>query len=79
MRRNVIWYSRYIWCNSWNSPSLVGNERSGITDEIIQVADDCVEIPVYQKPYSYNVAAAAAIAIYEVVCKQTKREKEEKN
>ena len=46
--------------------SPVGNERSGVKDELLQLSDDFVEIPVYQKPYSYNVATAAAMAMYEV-------------
>lgn len=48
---------------------VFGNERTGLTDEELQWIDDAVEIPVYGLPYSYNVATAAAIALYEY-CRQ---------
>lgn len=37
-----------------------------MSDELISLAHDSIEIPVYQRPFSYNVAAAAAMAMYEV-------------
>jgi len=48
---------------------VVGNERSGLTDDILARLDDVVEIPVWGLPYSHNVATAAAMALYEY-CRQ---------
>ncbi|NIL95804.1 MAG: TrmH family RNA methyltransferase [Planctomycetales bacterium] len=48
---------------------VVGNERSGLGAEILQLLDDVVEIPVYGLPFSHNVATATAIALYEY-CRQ---------
>lgn len=48
---------------------VVGNERAGLDDEILSLLDDVVEIPVYGRPYSYNVATATAMALYEY-CRQ---------
>ena len=48
---------------------VVGNERIGLTDEVLAKLDDVVEIPVWGLPYSYNVATAATMALYEY-CKQ---------
>lgn len=48
---------------------VVGNERQGLTPEVLQLLDDVVEIPVYGLPYSYNVATATAMALYEY-CRQ---------
>ncbi len=48
---------------------VVGNERAGLTDDILARLDDVVEIPVWGLPYSYNVATATAIALYEY-CRQ---------
>lgn len=48
---------------------VVGNERTGLTPEELNVLDAVVEIPVYGLPYSHNVATAAAIAMYEY-CRQ---------
>jgi tRNA G18 (ribose-2'-O)-methylase SpoU len=44
---------------------VVGNERTGLTPDLLRLLDDVVEIPVWGLPYSYNVATATAMAIYE--------------
>jgi tRNA G18 (ribose-2'-O)-methylase SpoU len=51
------------------SALVIGNERLGLTDEELQLVNDVVEIPVWGLPYAYNVANAAAMAMYEY-CKQ---------
>jgi tRNA G18 (ribose-2'-O)-methylase SpoU len=48
---------------------VVGNERTGLTNDILAILDDVVEIPVWGLPYSHNVATAGAIALYEY-CRQ---------
>lgn len=48
---------------------LIGHERHGITDQELQVVDDCIEIPVYGLPYSYNVVTATTMGVYEY-CRQ---------
>jgi len=48
---------------------VIGNERAGLTEDVLARLDDVVEIPVWGLPFSYNVATAAAMALYEY-CKQ---------
>ncbi|MBX3418773.1 MAG: TrmH family RNA methyltransferase [Pirellulaceae bacterium] len=48
---------------------VVGHERIGIDAEVMPLLDDVVEIPVYGLPFSYNVATATTMALYEY-CKQ---------
>ena len=48
---------------------VIGNERAGLGEDELALMDDCVEIPVWGLPYSYNVATATAMALYEY-CKQ---------
>lgn len=48
---------------------VVGNERTGLADEVLERLDAVVEIPVWGLPYSYNVATATAMALYEY-CRQ---------
>ena len=48
---------------------IVGNERQGLTEDVMQSLDRVAEIPVYGMPYSYNVATAVAMALYEY-CRQ---------
>ncbi|HQU44230.1 MAG TPA: RNA methyltransferase [Pirellulales bacterium] len=51
---------------------VLGNERQGLDDGILRLLDAVVEIPVYGLPYAYNVATAAAMALYEY-CRQFPR------
>lgn len=44
---------------------VLGHERLGIEPEVLSLLDDAVEIPVFGRPLSYNVATAAAMALYE--------------
>ena len=48
---------------------VLGNERIGLTEEVLAAIHDVVEIPVYGLPYAHNVATATAIAMYEF-CRQ---------
>jgi tRNA G18 (ribose-2'-O)-methylase SpoU len=51
---------------------VVGNERLGLSEEVLALLDDVVEIPVYGMPHSYNAAIATSIAMYEY-CRQFPR------
>ena len=48
---------------------VIGNERTGLTEDILAKLHDVVEIPVWGLPYSYNVATATAMCLYEF-CRQ---------
>jgi tRNA G18 (ribose-2'-O)-methylase SpoU len=51
---------------------IIGNERSGIEEEILRMLDRIVEIPVYGLPYAHNAATATVMTIYEY-CRQFPR------
>lgn len=51
---------------------VVGNERSGIEDEVLRLLDHAVEIPVYGLPFAHNAATATAMGLYEY-CRQYPR------
>jgi tRNA G18 (ribose-2'-O)-methylase SpoU len=48
---------------------IVGNERLGLEPEVLRQLDAVVEIPVFGRPFAYNVAMATAMALYEY-CRQ---------
>ncbi|HEX4415209.1 MAG TPA: RNA methyltransferase [Lacipirellulaceae bacterium] len=48
---------------------VIGNERTGLTDNALALLDEVVEIPIWGLPFSYNVATATAMALYEY-CRQ---------
>lgn len=48
---------------------VIGHERLGIDDRSLQLVDVALEIPIYGLPFSYNVATATSMALYEY-CRQ---------
>jgi tRNA G18 (ribose-2'-O)-methylase SpoU len=48
---------------------VIGSEREGLPQEILDRLDDVVEIPVYGMPASFNVVTATTMAVYEY-CRQ---------
>ncbi|MCU0958481.1 MAG: TrmH family RNA methyltransferase [Pirellulaceae bacterium] len=48
---------------------VVGHERAGLEPAVLERLDEVVEIPVFGLPYSYNVATATAMVLYEY-CRQ---------
>jgi tRNA G18 (ribose-2'-O)-methylase SpoU len=48
---------------------VIGNERLGLTEDVLALLNDVVEIPVYGLPFAHNAATAAAIGMYEY-CRQ---------
>lgn len=48
---------------------VLGHERLGIQESTLRLIDKAIEIPVYGLPYSYNVATATSMALYEY-CRQ---------
>lgn len=48
---------------------IIGSEREGLHQDELNKLDRVAEIPVFGKPYSYNVATATTMAVYEY-CRQ---------
>jgi len=44
---------------------VVGNERTGLEEDVLAKLDRVAEIPMYGLPHSLNAATSASIAIYE--------------
>jgi len=45
---------------------VFGNEINGVGDEIMELADDCIEITQFGTKHSLNVAVTAGIVIWEI-------------
>ena len=50
----------------------LGNEETGVSDEILQMVETCIHIPMYGIKNSMNVAMATGIAVYELLSKLMK-------
>jgi len=46
---------------------VVGHEITGVSDEIVELADMAIEIPMFGIKQSLNVAVAYGIAVYEII------------
>ena len=55
------------WETDFTRPSLIilGNEGSGLSTELIELADERVAIPLTNEVESLNVAVATALLLYE--------------
>lgn len=45
----------------------LGNEVSGVSEQLIESADTCIEIPMKGAKESFNVAVSAGIAIHQIL------------
>lgn len=54
---------------------IFGHEREGVSAEAIEEADQLVEIPMFGKKESLNVAVAVGMVLYEVVRQQNNGDK----
>jgi 23S rRNA (guanosine2251-2'-O)-methyltransferase len=43
---------------------IFGNEVSGVSDEVMEKVDACIEIPQFGTKHSFNVSVTAAIVLY---------------
>jgi len=64
------------WQVDWRRPValLIGNEGSGLPEEVERSADACVRIPMASSVESLNAAAAAAVLFYEAARQRSLRE-----
>lgn len=46
---------------------IFGNEVEGVADEVIEVADTCLEIPQFGTKHSFNVSVSAGIIFWEFI------------
>jgi len=71
--RRSIPYSKlnsvFRFLNSDCLALVVGNEVDGISKEILDLADQIIEIPMHGKKNSLNVAVATGIALFELIKK----------
>ena len=49
---------------------VVGHELKGVSNDVLKLCDLCVEIPMYGRANSLNVATSAGILLFEILEKQ---------
>lgn len=52
---------------------VFGSEVGGVSEEVIQVCDACIEIPQMGMKHSLNIAVSAGIVVWDIICKTVYR------
>lgn len=45
---------------------VFGNEVNGVSEDIMEICDACIEIPQFGTKHSLNVSVSAGITIYQI-------------
>jgi 23S rRNA (guanosine2251-2'-O)-methyltransferase len=48
---------------------IFGNEVNGVSDEVMQMIDACIEIPQFGTKHSFNIVVSAGIVLWDFYCK----------
>ncbi len=51
---------------------VFGNEVAGVSDEVMEIVDACVEIPQFGTKHSFNVSVTAAIVLFQFYTRMKK-------
>lgn len=51
---------------------VFGNEVTGVSDEVLAMADGCVEIPQFGSKHSLNISVSMGVVLWEVLKKERK-------
>jgi 23S rRNA (guanosine2251-2'-O)-methyltransferase len=51
---------------------VFGHEINGVSEEVVNMSDTCIEIPQYGTKHSFNVAVSAGIVLWELTGKITR-------
>jgi 23S rRNA (guanosine2251-2'-O)-methyltransferase len=48
---------------------IFGNEVNGVSDEVMEVIDTCIEIPQFGTKHSFNIVVSAGIVLWDFFAK----------
>jgi len=48
---------------------IFGNEVNGVSDEVMQIIDTCIEIPQFGTKHSFNIVVSAGIVLWDFFAK----------
>lgn len=64
LARNAVDFRKVDWTKPWIV--VMGNEHRGCTDEVLEIADENIFLPMYGLVQSLNVSVATAVTLYEI-------------
>ncbi len=64
--RNSIMLNRLNWQNE-KIALVFGNEVAGVNEQVLQIADGCIEIPQWGAKHSLNISVSVGVVLWEMV------------
>lgn len=64
---NAVPLNTYEWNNTQPIALVFGNEVSGVNDEVLHIADHCIEIPQWGSKHSLNISVSLGVVLWELV------------
>lgn len=58
---------QYTWDKKEPLALVFGNEVSGVNDDVMQIADACIEIPQWGSKHSLNISVSMGVVLWELV------------
>jgi tRNA G18 (ribose-2'-O)-methylase SpoU len=66
---NSIMLNEFIPDKSKKYALIFGNEVNGVSDEVMQIIDSCIEIPQFGTKHSFNIVVSAGIVLWDFFAK----------
>lgn len=63
---NSIFLNDFKNSNDQKIALVLGNETDGVSEEVLEVCDLCIEIPQFGTKHSFNVSVCAGIVLWEL-------------
>lgn len=64
---NSTLLSDYIYVNEEKLALVFGNEVGGVSEEIMEMADECIEIPQGGSKHSLNISVSLGVVLWQLV------------
>lgn len=66
---NSVMLNEFIPNKNAKYALIFGNEVNGVSDEVMQVIDTCIEIPQFGTKHSFNIVVSAGIVLWDFFAK----------
>jgi len=69
---NSISLKNFVMTTPNKMAVILGNEVKGVSDEVLKIADYCIEIPQFGTKHSFNVAVSCGIVLWDLLLKMNR-------
>ncbi|HEY9533520.1 MAG TPA: RNA methyltransferase [Mucilaginibacter sp.] len=66
---NSVMLNEFTPDNNAKYALIFGNEVNGVSDEVMQIIDTCIEIPQFGTKHSFNIVVSAGIVLWDFFAK----------